>query len=149
MCDPLIFYSRSPEETCLLGERIGRSAPGGSIIAFRGDLGAGKTTMSKGIARGLGIGDVVTSPTYTIISEYRGRLTLYHMDAYRLAGEADFAEIGGYEFLGSPESLSLVEWSERLPDLSAANSATITITVETDGARRIEIRGAWLLELLS
>lgn len=122
------------------------------MIAFRGDLGAGKTTMSKGIAAGLGIRDIITSPTYTIISEYRGRLILYHIDAYRLSGDADFHEIGGYELIGSPGSLSLIEWSERLDDLKefeTAYSGRITMTVDSDGARQIEIEGDWLREILA
>ena len=137
--------SRSGEETFALGKRIGEKAPAGSVIAFRGDLGAGKTALSKGIAAGLGIEEEVTSPTYTIISEYRGRLVLYHIDAYRLGGEADFAEIGGYELLGSPGSLCLIEWSERLPAI--ADAAIIDIQVEEDGSRRIGLAGSWLEDL--
>jgi len=137
--------SRSGEETFALGKRIGEKAPSGSVIAFRGDLGAGKTTLSKGIAVGLGIEEEVTSPTYTIISEYRGRLALYHIDAYRLGGEADFAEIGGYELLGSPGSLCLIEWSERLPNIPDA--AVIDITVGADGSRVISLAGSWLEDI--
>lgn len=137
--------SRSGEETFALGKLIGEKAPAGSVIAFRGDLGAGKTALSKGIAAGLGIEEEVTSPTYTIISEYRGRLALYHIDAYRLGGEADFAEIGGYELLGSPGSLCLIEWSERLPDI--AEAAIIDIQVEGDGSRRISLAGSWLEDI--
>lgn len=101
--------------------------------------------LSKGIAAGLGIDEEVTSPTYTIISEYRGRLVLHHIDAYRLGGEADFAEIGGYELLGSPGSLCLIEWSERLPAI--ADAAVIEIEVEDDGARRISLAGSWLEDI--
>lgn len=137
--------SRSGEETFALGKRIGEKAPSGAVIAFRGGLGAGKTVLSKGIAAGLGIEEEVTSPTYTIISEYRGRLVLYHIDAYRLGGEADFAEIGGYELLGSPGSLCLIEWSERLPAI--ADAAVIDIQVDEDGSRRINLAGSWLEEL--
>ena len=139
------YISRNSEETFALGKRIGEKAPGGSVIAFRGDLGAGKTVLSKGIAAGLGIEEEVTSPTYTIISEYRGRLALYHIDAYRLGGEADFAEIGGFELLGSPGSLCLIEWSERLPAI--AEAAVIDILVEEDGSRRINLAGSWLEEI--
>lgn len=139
------FISRSSEETFALGKRIGEKAPVGSVIAFRGGLGAGKTVLSKGIAAGLGIEEEVTSPTYTIISEYRGRLALYHIDAYRLGGEADFAEIGGYELLGSPGSLCLIEWSERLPVIAGA--AVVDIQVEDDGARRIGLSGSWLEDI--
>lgn len=139
------YLSRSSEDTFALGRRIGEKAPEGSVIAFRGDLGAGKTVLSKGIAAGLGIEEEVTSPTYTIISEYQGRLVLHHIDAYRLGGEADFAEIGGYELLGSPGSLCLIEWSERLPAI--ADAAVIDIKVEDDGARRISLAGSWLEDI--
>lgn len=142
------FVSHSREDTIALGELIGAGAPGGAVIAFRGDLGAGKTTLSKGIARGLGIEEEVTSPTYTIVSEYRGRLALYHIDAYRLSGEADFAEIGGREILEAPGSLCLVEWSEKLPDIATGDTAVIDIKVEKDGSRRFSLSGTWLEALL-
>lgn len=118
------------------------------MIAFRGDLGAGKTTLSKGIAKGLGIDEEVTSPTYTIVSEYRGRLALFHIDAYRLAGEADFAEIGGYDMLGQPGSLCLVEWSERVPNIASEATAIIDIRVGKGDERIISLNGDWLEVLL-
>lgn len=142
------FISHSREETVAFGESIGRAAPGGAVIAFLGDLGAGKTTLSKGIAKGLGIDEEVTSPTYTIISEYLGRLVLYHIDAYRLTGESDFAEIGGHEMLENPGSICLVEWSERLPGIVNERTATIEIHVEKDDSRRFSVSGAWLEGLL-
>lgn len=131
-----------------MGEAIGKAAPGGAVIAFRGDLGAGKTTLSKGIAKGLGIDEEVTSPTYTIVSEYRGRLALFHIDAYRLAGEADFAEIGGYDMLGQPGSLCLVEWSERVPNIASEATAIIDIRVGKGDERIISLNGDWLEVLL-
>jgi tRNA threonylcarbamoyladenosine biosynthesis protein TsaE len=142
------FLSHNKEETIAFGELIGKAAPGGSVIAFRGDLGAGKTTLSKGIAQGLGIDEEVTSPTYTIVSEYRGRLALYHIDAYRLAGESDFAEIGGYDMLESAGSLCLIEWSERLPGIVNDSTAIIDIRVEHGDERRLSLSGAWLEALL-
>lgn len=142
------FIARNEAETLLLGELIGKSAPAGAVIAFRGDLGAGKTTLSKGIARGLGIEEEITSPTYTIVSEYWGRLKLYHIDAYRLEGEADFIEIGGYEMLGEADSLCLVEWSEKIPEIVDAGTAIIEIHVMENGIRRFSLRGAWLEDLV-
>lgn len=141
------IVARRPEDTMALGEAIGKAAPGGAVIAFKGELGAGKTTLSKGIARGLGIDEEVTSPTYTIISEYSGRLRLIHMDAYRLGGEADFRELGGRELLGEAGSLCLVEWSEKLPGVFDSDAAVIDIRVEADGSRRLCLSGAWLEEL--
>lgn len=127
-----------------MGEQIGRKAPGGAVVAFRGDLGAGKTTFSKGIARGLGVEDEVTSPTYTIVSEYSGRLRLVHIDAYRLGGELDFQEVGGRELLGEPGSLCLVEWSERIETALGPDAVIVDIAVEADGARSIRLFGDWL-----
>ncbi|MFZ3109547.1 MAG: tRNA (adenosine(37)-N6)-threonylcarbamoyltransferase complex ATPase subunit type 1 TsaE [Rectinemataceae bacterium] len=138
----------SREETLALGELIGRSAPGGAVIALRGGLGAGKTTLVKGIAKGLGIHEEVTSPTYTIVSEYSGRLTLRHIDAYRLSGESDFAEIGGEEMLEAPGSLCLVEWSERLPTIVNERTAIIEILMMEGDIRSLTLSGDWLEALL-
>ncbi len=137
-----------------LGSIIGKNAPEGKVIAFSGDLGAGKTTMTKGIARGLGIQEEVTSPTYTIQSDYQGRLILHHIDAYRLSGADDFLETGIMELLGTPGSLSIIEWSERIAPLLTSgialeDLARIRISVAEDGARTIELEGAWLEELFS
>ncbi len=140
--------TQTREETLALGEKIGRAAPGGAVIACRGGLGAGKTTLAKGIAKGLGIEEEVTSPTYTIISEYAGRLTFYHIDAYRLSGESDFAEIGGKEILEAASSLCLIEWSERLPEIVNERTAIIEIRVEEGERRSFEFRGDWLEALL-
>jgi tRNA threonylcarbamoyladenosine biosynthesis protein TsaE len=128
------FSSGSPEETLALGERIGRSLKPGAVVALRGGLGAGKTCLAKGIARGLGVKETVTSPTYTIISEYRGRVPLYHIDAYRLAGDEDFEDLGGLEFLGG-EGVALIEWSERIP--RSLPPGHIGIEIIPAGERRI------------
>jgi tRNA threonylcarbamoyladenosine biosynthesis protein TsaE len=105
------------------------------VIAFRGGLGAGKTTMAKGVARGLGVADEVTSPTYTIVSEYEGRLRLHHIDAYRLDGPEDFAAVGGEDLLGDPGGLCLVEWSERISSALPDDAALLELRVEPDGSR--------------
>jgi tRNA threonylcarbamoyladenosine biosynthesis protein TsaE len=128
------YFSGSPEETLALGERIGRSLKPGAVVALRGGLGAGKTCLAKGIARGLGVEETVTSPTYTIISEYRGRVPLFHIDAYRLAGDEDFEDLGGLEFVGG-EGVALIEWSERIPRSLPAGHISIEIIPE--GGRRI------------
>ncbi len=114
------------------------------MIAFRGDLGAGKTVMAKGIAKGLGIDDEVTSPTFTIISEYEGRLRLHHIDAYRLSGPEDFAELGGEDFLYDAGGLCLVEWSERIAKSLPASACEIEMEVLPDGRRRARARGVVL-----
>ena len=109
-----LFTTHSPNETLALGERIGHIAQAGDVLALFGDLGAGKTVLVKGIARGLGCDpDAVTSATFVLMVEHRGRLTLYHLDAYRLTGPAAILEIGAEEaFYG--EGVCVVEWADRV-----------------------------------
>jgi tRNA threonylcarbamoyladenosine biosynthesis protein TsaE len=136
--------SDSPGFTETLGRAIGHAAPGGAVIAFRGDLGAGKTTLSRGIAEGLGIEEIVSSPSFTIVSEYQGRLRLFHIDLWRLRSPEDFEEIGGFELYSGPQCLTLVEWSERLGEALPAGCVTLDMTMLADGSRSLEARGAWL-----
>ncbi|MCE5255847.1 MAG: tRNA (adenosine(37)-N6)-threonylcarbamoyltransferase complex ATPase subunit type 1 TsaE [Spirochaetaceae bacterium] len=137
------------EDTIQLGRLIGANAPGGTVIALRGGLGAGKTTLCKGIGEGLGIREEITSPTYTIISEYEGRLKFFHMDAYRLDSLSDFRETGGLDMLGMPDSLCAMEWSERLPEIAKDDTTLIEIHVGEDGSREFSIKGKWLEDLLA
>jgi tRNA threonylcarbamoyladenosine biosynthesis protein TsaE len=123
-----------------LGEQIARILNKGAVVALRGPLGAGKTCLTKGIARGLGITEAVTSPTYTIISEYQGPCPLYHIDAYRLEGDDDFAALGGEEILYG-EGISVVEWSEKIPASLPENALFIDIDIISGGARSIRISG--------
>ncbi|MDR0322876.1 MAG: tRNA (adenosine(37)-N6)-threonylcarbamoyltransferase complex ATPase subunit type 1 TsaE, partial [Treponema sp.] len=109
------LVSNSPEETFALGQNIASLLSPGSVVALKGTLGSGKTCLAKGIARGLGITDIITSPTYTIISEYPASTTLFHIDAYRLNGDKDFEDIGGPEIINSC-GISIIEWSERIPN---------------------------------
>jgi tRNA threonylcarbamoyladenosine biosynthesis protein TsaE len=131
-----------------LGERLGASAAGGLVIALRGGLGAGKTTFAKGFAKGLGVEDEVTSPTYTIVSEYEGRLRLHHIDAYRLSGAEDFASVGGEELLTDGGGVCLIEWSERIAEALPSDSVSAEFEVLGDGSRRLSIEGEALEELL-
>lgn len=131
-----------------LGERIGATVPPGFVIALRGGLAAGKTTLVKGIARGLGIEEDVTSPTYTLISEYRGRMPLYHMDAYRLEGEEDFLALGVEEYLYG-DGLCVVEWSERVSSALPGDAAVLTLRPLDDGSRRVEVNSALLEGVLA
>jgi tRNA threonylcarbamoyladenosine biosynthesis protein TsaE len=118
------------------------------VIALRGGLGAGKTTLAKGIGLGLGVGEEVTSPTYTIVSEYEGRLRFHHMDAYRLSGEADFEEIGGPELLADRDALSLVEWSERVAGALPPAAALLELEILPGGGRLARLSAPGLEELL-
>ena len=140
----IILSSPNVRRTIAIGRAIGRTAPSGSIIAFRGDLGAGKTTLAKGVAQGLGIMEPIISPTYTIIAEYQGRLHLVHIDAYRLLDEDEFVQTGGEELLGLPGSLSLIEWSERVAKILPKETQYITMVVEEGGSRIIMIEGNWI-----
>lgn len=115
---------------------------------MRGGLGAGKTVFAKGFALGLGVGDEVTSPTYTIVSEYEGRLRFHHVDAFRLTGPDDFEAVGGEDLVADPGGICLVEWSERLGPALPSETARIDITVEDDGTRLLRIEGRALEALL-
>jgi len=111
------FISHSPAETEALGERLGRAAQHGWVIGLTGDLGAGKTQLVKGLARGLGITARVHSPTFTLVNEYGGgRLKLFHLDLYRLESSGQILAAGLEEFL-QPDGVAVVEWAERIYDL--------------------------------
>lgn len=110
------FISHSPTETETLGERWGREVKCGLVIALSGDLGAGKTQLVKGIARGLGVTARVHSPTFTLVNEYNGgRLRLFHLDLYRLETPEQIHGAGIEEFL-QPDGVTVIEWAERLED---------------------------------
>lgn len=106
-------------------------------MALRSGLGGGKTCFVRGIARGLGIGEMITSPTYTIVSEYPGEVPFYHIDAWRLAGDEDFENLGGPELL-SGGGIAVIEWSERLPRSLPADA--ITVSIEISGPQERIIR---------
>ena len=111
------FISHSPAETQSLGERWGRAAQSGLVIGLSGELGAGKTQLVKGLARGLDIAACVHSPTFTLVNEYGGgRLRLFHLDLYRLETAGQIATAGLEEFL-QPDGVTVIEWAERIYDL--------------------------------
>jgi len=134
------FISNSEEETISLGKHIAAFLCTGSVVALRGELGSGKTHLVKGIASGLGIKETVTSPTYTIISEYKSEnnLTLFHIDAYRLNSEEDFEQIGGSEIINS-SGISIIEWSERISKSLPQDAITITLNITGAASRLIQI----------
>jgi tRNA threonylcarbamoyladenosine biosynthesis protein TsaE len=131
-----------------LGKRLGRLVSGGAVIALRGGLGAGKTTFAKGFARGLGVADEVTSPTYTIVSEYEGRLRLHHVDAYRLSGPEDFDSVGGGDLIADSGGICIIEWSERIEAALPPGTAVVDLRVEDDGSRLLRLEGASLEGLI-
>jgi len=130
--------SSSADETIALGERLGRAAAAGDLVCLWGDLGAGKTQVAKGIARGLGIADTVTSPTFILMNEYRGRLPLFHVDLYRLADAAD-ALAGGVVDDRQSDGLTVVEWPDRMGDVLPAGRLDVRIAGSGDEPRDIEI----------
>ena len=134
------FITNSPEETEAVGAALGKILTPGAVIAYRGDLGAGKTAFTRGLARGLGYAEPVTSPTYTIVNEYLGgRMPLFHFDMYRLRSSDDLWDIGWEDYL-ERGGVCAVEWSENVEDaLEEAICVTIHKTGET--SRRIEIEG--------
>ncbi|HKJ85920.1 MAG TPA: tRNA (adenosine(37)-N6)-threonylcarbamoyltransferase complex ATPase subunit type 1 TsaE [Spirochaetia bacterium] len=128
--------TRSESETLALGRRIGRRLEPGAILLLAGALGAGKTILAKGIAAGLGVAEVVTSPTYTIVSEYEGRLRLHHIDLYRISGEEEFLQLGVEESIYS-DGVSLIEWPERAAGALSSDATTIEIRIDDDGTRSV------------
>ena len=145
---PAVIKCLSTEETIHLGKRLAALLEKGSIVALRGPLGAGKTCITKGIAEGLGISEEITSPTYTIISEYEAlvygeKIPVYHIDAFRLSGEDDFTAIGGEEIVFG-NGISVIEWSDIIPSFvpSGAIRADIEITGENERLFRIYREGA-------
>ncbi len=122
------------------GERIASRLHGGEVIALIGGLGAGKTTLAKGIARGLGVEDEVVSPSFTLIQQYEGRLGLTHIDLYRLDGAEEFEMIGGEEFLYT-DGVTLIEWAEKIGELLPPNLKRITIAIEENLERTITVEG--------
>ena len=134
------LLSSSFEETLELGFKIGKVLKPGDIVALNGDLGAGKTSISKGIARALGIKDVITSPTYTIVSEYEGNIPLYHMDMYRIDGIEEFELLGVDELLFG-QGVSLIEWSERITEYLPDDCKTLNISILENGQRKISLEG--------
>ena len=142
------FITNSPLETEAIGAALSKILTPGSVIAYRGDLGAGKTAFTRGLARGLGVGDPVTSPTYTIVNEYLGgRMPLFHFDMYRLHSADDLWDIGWEDYL-ERGGICAVEWSENVTD---AMEDAITVTIEKLGedTRRITIEGGENLADLS
>jgi len=144
----MIYLTNSPEQTEKIGSALAKILSPGTVIAYRGDLGAGKTAFTRGLARGLGISDPVTSPTYTIVNEYLGgRMPLFHFDMYRLHSADDLWDIGWEDYL-ERGGVCAVEWSENVAD---ALENAITVTIEKLGAdtRRITIEGGIVLADLS
>ena len=139
------YITHSPEETRALGARLAEALQGGEVIAFTGDLGAGKTAFVSGMARSLGVDERVTSPTFTIVNEYEGgRLPLFHFDMYRLGSADELFHIGWEDYLARG-GVCAVEWSENVDEAIEDDAIRISITRgEDDNSRVITIEGVVL-----
>ena len=142
------FITHSPEETEKIGAALGRVVPAGTVIAYCGDLGAGKTAFTRGLARGLGCTEQVTSPTYTIVNEYlSGRAPLFHFDMYRLRSADDLWDIGWEDYLDR-NGVCAVEWSENVRE-ALEDDMTVRIDKLGDDTRRITLEGGDFLAAVS
>ncbi|HHT63124.1 MAG: tRNA (adenosine(37)-N6)-threonylcarbamoyltransferase complex ATPase subunit type 1 TsaE [Bacillota bacterium] len=125
------MQTKEPEETFALGERLAAFLYPGTVVALTGELGAGKTLFAQGVAKGLGVKEHVTSPTFTIINEYQGHLPFYHIDAYRLEGTGEIDELGLEEYFNS-SGVVLIEWPERIQDYLPSSFLRIHLDKEWD-----------------
>ena len=135
----LELFSNSAEDTIKIGELIGSSLTKGTVIAYKGTLAAGKTTLTKGIAESLEIDEVITSPTFTLVSEYEGKLPLYHFDVYRLDSVEDFLNIGSEEMMYG-DGVCAIEWSEKIESALPKDAIIIDIEILTPETRKITIK---------
>ena len=135
------FISRSEAETEAAGAELARGLTLGAVVLLCGDLGAGKTVFSRGFARGLGVVEPVSSPTYTIVQEYElaGGNRLYHMDLYRISDEHAALGFGVDEFLSEPGAISLVEWPERISGLLPDDAVRVELKHRSETEREIRI----------
>lgn len=134
----MTIISKSADETFNVGLNLADKLSPGDVIAFHGDLGAGKTVFVRGLAHGLGLDARVTSPTFTIVNEYNGKIPLFHFDMYRLSGSDELFEIGWEDYLGRG-GICAVEWSEITEDAFPENTINIYITKIDDNTREITI----------
>jgi len=144
----LKFTCSNPGETLVLGEKLGRLLQPGDVILLTGDLGAGKTWFAKGVAKGLEVAEHVSSPTFTIINEYQGRLPFYHLDVYRLSDPDEAYDLGLEEYFYG-QGVTLVEWPQRIEEFLPEEFLAVIIRVIGEEQRElvIEPRGSRYLDL--
>ncbi len=140
------FITNSAEETEQLGERIASKLKGMEVIALFGGLGMGKTAFTRGLARGLGADDVVSSPTFALVNEYSGRVPVYHFDMYRVTSWEDLYSTGFFDYLDT--GVLIIEWSENIEGALPENALRITISRgESDNQRIFDIEGVTLEDI--
>jgi tRNA threonylcarbamoyladenosine biosynthesis protein TsaE len=140
---PASVICSTVDDTVSLGKALAGLLKKGSVVALKGPLGAGKTYFTKGIAMALGVKDAITSPSYTIVSEYSGFLQgnsikIFHIDAYRLTGDDDFSAIGGEEMIFG-DGISIIEWCERIPEFIGKGALRVDIQIMDDEKRHFHI----------
>ncbi|MBO8137109.1 MAG: tRNA (adenosine(37)-N6)-threonylcarbamoyltransferase complex ATPase subunit type 1 TsaE [Desulfotomaculum sp.] len=133
----LKIISNSPDQTHHLGKLLGQLAEPGDVFCLYGDLGAGKTNFSQGVAEGLGVQEYVTSPTFTLINEYQGRCPFYHMDVYRLGGPEDMVDLG-YEEYFYGDGVTLVEWANIVEEVLPEERLDLNIKRQGENERLLE-----------
>jgi tRNA threonylcarbamoyladenosine biosynthesis protein TsaE len=130
--------THSTEETMRFGEELGRGASSGDVFALCGELGSGKTVLAKGVARGLGVGEEITSPSFTLLEIYQGRLPLYHFDLYRIERDSEFDQLG-FEEYWEGTGVSVIEWADRAGERLPAGTVRIRLEYAGGTGRRIVI----------
>jgi tRNA threonylcarbamoyladenosine biosynthesis protein TsaE len=140
------MLSNSPEQTRKLGEKLGRLLDSGSVVALIGELGAGKTVFAQGLARGLGVGpdEYVSSPSFTLVNRYSGRVPVFHVDTFRLGSEAEMVALG-YEDYFDPNGVTVVEWADKVRGLLPEKCLVVEFRLVDPNTREIQIRlvGRW------
>ena len=135
----MLTVTNSAAETKALGEKLASRLKVGDVVVLEGELGAGKSELARGIARGLGVTETVTSPSFTILNVYEsGRCPLYHFDWYRLESEEELYELGMDEYLGG-DGIAVIEWAERCPEAVPENVLRIRLEVTGGESRRITV----------
>lgn len=141
-----MYYSRNELELIAIGEQIGKKLIAGDVLVLTGDLGAGKTTLTKGIAKSLGISQMIKSPTYTIVREYEGRLPLYHLDVYRIGDDPDSIDLDDFLY---GAGVTVIEWGELLSSDLLDDYLEVFIERDIDGRQvRFDAHGTRSQELL-
>lgn len=140
------MVSNSEQWTRKLGETLGRLLQSGSVVALIGELGSGKTVFAQGLARGLGVGadEYVSSPSFAIVNQYRGRVTIFHVDTYRLRNEPEMVALG-YEDYFDPNGVTIIEWADKVRGLLPERYVAVEFTITGPQTREIEIKlvGGW------
>ena len=145
--EPLRFVTNSPEETQALAARLGEKLKGGEVLAFTGGMGMGKTAFTRGLMEGLGGGGEVSSPTFAIVNEYQGRLTVDHFDMYRISGWEDLYSTGFFDYLEDPGRVLVIEWSENIQGALPADAVRIHIAPGEGETQRVITLQGWKGEL--